>query len=90
MGPALSVPVKEIRDLAQRFSSTQIENCISHQLDDGSNPCAASKDAEAAMDALAKADFVRQLMEEQGMSLSDALRDLGRRIRSVQEGGAPE
>ena len=42
------------------------------------------------MDALAKADFVRQLMEEQGMSLSDALRDLGRRIRSVQEGGAPE
>ena len=81
------IHVKEIRDLARRFSGEQIEGCIHHQLDAGNNPCAPSESAEAAMDVLAKADYVRHLMDDQGYTLSQALRELGRRIRRMQRYG---
>jgi hypothetical protein len=77
--------LKEIRELAQRFSGEEIEGCIHHQLDEGSNPCAPSESAEEAMSVLAKADYVRDLMDEQGYSLSQAVRELGRRIRRAQQ-----
>ncbi len=84
------IPLEEIRDLARRFSEEQIEGCIHHQLDAGHNPCAPDKATEEAMNILAKAEFLRQLMEEQGYGLSAAIRELGRRIRKVQQGGAPD
>jgi hypothetical protein len=79
--------IKEIRELARRFSGAEIEGCIHHQLDAGSNPCAPSESAEEAMNVLAKADYVRHLMDERGFTLSGALRELGRRIRQVQRFG---
>lgn len=77
--------LKEIRELAQRFSGEEIEGCIHHQLDAGNNPCAPSESAEEAMNMLAKADYVRDLMDDHGYSLSEAVRELGRRIRRAQQ-----
>lgn len=82
--------IPEIRELARRFSEAEIEGCIHHQLDAGNNPCAPDQSAEQAMAVLAKAEFVRHLMGEQGLSLSAAVRELGRRIRQVQQYGAPQ
>jgi hypothetical protein len=87
--PGHVLPIREVRELAGRFSAEEIEGCIHHQLDEGSNPCAPEEQAEEAMNVLAKAEYVRRLMD-QGKSLSEAIRDLGRRIRSVQEGGSPD
>lgn len=84
------IHVREIRELARRFSEAEIEGCIHHQLDAGGNSCAPDESAEVAMTILAKAEYVRHLMEEQGYSLSWALRELGRRIRQVQQYGAPQ
>lgn len=81
------IPIKEIRDLARRFSANQIEGCIHHQLDAGNNPCAPDESAEQAMNALAKAEYVRHLMDREGYGLSAAIRELGRRIRRLQQSG---
>jgi len=89
-GKGGGTPIREIRELAQRFSEAEIEGCIHHQLDAGNNPCAPDESAEDAMAVLAKADYVRKLMEGQGYSLSQAIRELGRRIREVQQYGAPQ
>lgn len=83
------VHIREVRELARRFSAAQIEGCIQHQLDEGSNPCAPDGSAEEAMSVLAKAEYVRHLMEERDLSLSEAIRELGRRIRALQQGSAP-
>ncbi|HKJ70218.1 MAG TPA: hypothetical protein VKA55_00495 [Gammaproteobacteria bacterium] len=88
--PGGGIHLKEIRDLAERFSGDQIEGCIHHQLDAGSNPCAPDTGSEQAMNVLAKAEYVRGLMDEQGYSLSQAIRELGRRIRRVQQFGEGE
>ena len=82
--------IPEVRELARRFSTDQIEGCIHHQLDEGSNPCAPDESAEEAMSVLAKAEYVRSLMEEQGLTLSAAIRELGRKIRAVQQGFGAE
>ena len=89
-GKASSTYIREVRELARRFSGTEIEGCIHHQLDAGNNPCAPDESAEQAMAVLAKAEYVRHLMEERGYSLSGAIRELGRRIREVQQYGAPQ
>lgn len=84
------IHLAEIRDLAQRFSADQIEGCIQHQLDAGNSPCGPSQSVEEALGVLAKAEYVRHLMEEEGYSLSAAIRELGRRIRRTQQYGAPD
>ena len=78
--------IKEVRELAARLSAEEIESCIHHQLDEGHNPCAPDEQAEEAMNVLAKAEYVRHLMDR-GQTLSEAIRELGRRIRAVQQGG---
>lgn len=78
-----SMHISEIRDLANRFSSEAIEKCIQLAMENKENPCYSAIELEDAMNVLAKANFVKSQME-QGMSLAEAIRDLGNRIRSVQ------
>lgn len=82
-----SINIKEIRRLAKKFSPKEIENCISQQLEDGTNACEIEDTTEEVINQLSKANFVRQKMEE-GVPLMDAVRDLAKRIRQVQEGFA--
>ncbi len=79
------VDIKEIRELASRFSPEEIESCIHQQLQEGENICDVKGPTEYVIGELAKAGVVKKLMEK-GMSITDAVRELARRIRLVQKG----
>lgn len=76
--------VKEIREIAKKFTPEQIEGCITQQIETGKNICIETEDTVEILNELSKAGFVRELMD-QGMSLADALRELARRIRKLQQ-----
>jgi transposase-like protein len=77
--------IKEIRELAKRFTPEEIERCIQQQLKEGENICEVKGPVEYVIGELAKAEVVKKLMEE-GMNITDAIRELARRIRLVQKG----
>jgi malate/lactate dehydrogenase len=79
------VDIKEIRELANKFTPQEIEGCIQQQLKEGENICDVKGPTEYAIGELAKAGVVKKLMEK-GMSITDAVRELARRIRLVQKG----
>lgn len=78
-----SINIREIRDVANRFDADSIETCIQLAMDNKENPCYPTDELEQAMNILAKASFVRNQMK-QGMTLAVAIRELGKRIRSIQ------
>ncbi len=80
-----SIDFKEIKTLAKKYSREEIEGCISQQIESGSNECTLSGPVEKVINELSKAEFVRRMVDE-GSSLSDAVRDLAKRIRTVQQG----
>jgi uncharacterized protein YoaH (UPF0181 family) len=79
----MSIDIKEIKEIAKRFSPEQIEGCITQQIDTGENVCLTDESAEKIINELAKAQFIREMMEN-GMSLADALRELAGRMRQIQ------
>ncbi|MHB1230958.1 MAG: hypothetical protein ACYCZQ_00030 [Burkholderiales bacterium] len=72
--------------LAQHFSPDEIEACIGEQLQKGGNVCEPSGRTEEIVGVLAKAEFVKALMAK-GATLPEAMRELGRRMRAVQQRG---
>ena len=76
----------EIRVLAQRFSPGELEACISDQIQKGNNVCEPSGRTEEVIGVLAKAEFVKALIGK-GMTFPEAVRELGRRIRTLQQQG---
>lgn len=79
----MTMNLQEIKELSKRFTPEQIEGCITQQLETGQNICLRDESSEKIVSELAKAKFVRDMMER-GMSLPDALRELARRMRQVQ------
>jgi len=79
------IHIKEVRELAKKFSPEELETCINQQLKEGTNICEVTGPTETVIGELAKAEVVKDLMEK-GMSLTDAIRELARRIRLVQKG----
>ncbi len=79
------IDIREVRELARRFTSEEIERCIQQELKEGENICDVKGPIEYVVGELAKAEVVKKLMEE-GMSITDAIRELARRIRIVQKG----
>lgn len=77
------IHIREIKELAQKFTPEEIETCIMQQLTEGQNVCNISGPTEYVINELAKAELVRELMEK-GMSMTDAVRELAKRIRMVQ------
>jgi hypothetical protein len=75
--------IKEIREIAGRYTPEQIEGCISRQLETGENICLKDGDSEKIINELSKAEVIRE-MTDNGMSLADALRELARRMRLFQ------
>ncbi|WP_457621316.1 DUF6952 family protein [Persephonella sp.] len=75
--------IKEIKELARKFSVEELELCISQTIEKGENYCNVSGEVMEVVNTLAKAQTVRELME-QGMSEIEAIRELARRIRAVQ------
>lgn len=79
----MGIDLQEIKELSKRFTPEQIEGCITQQLETGENVCLRDESSEKIINELAKARFVRSLMDE-GLSLADALRELARRMRQAQ------
>lgn len=77
--------IEEIRELSRKYTPEQIDDCITQQIETGENICLRDESAEKIFNELSKAQFVRELMA-QGVSMPDAIRELARRIRRVQEG----
>lgn len=81
MNQAMHIP--EIRDLSKRFDAGAIEQCIELVLQNKLNPCYSAGGQEEVMNVLAKANFVTEQIE-QGKTLAEAIRELGKRIRLIQ------
>jgi len=77
--------IKQIREIATKYTPEQIEGCISKQIETGENVCLTDATSEKIINELSKAEVVREFMD-QGMDLADALRELARRMRLVQSG----
>jgi nucleoid-associated protein YejK len=77
--------IREIRELAAKFTPEQINSCITEQIETGENVCLMDESTEKVVSELSKAQFVRELVE-QGTEMSEAIRELARRIRRVQKG----
>lgn len=73
---------QDLKKITEKYSSDQLEACIRQQLDKGENACEIVDRTDSVIEELSKAEVVRELMD-QGMKFSDALRELGRRIRAV-------
>jgi hypothetical protein len=84
--PHPDLHLAEIRALAQRFNPEELEACISDQIQKGKNACEPSGRTEEIIGVLAKAEFVKMLMGK-GMTFPEAIRELGRRIRTLQQQG---
>lgn len=78
--------IKEIKELSMKFSPQQIEKCINETLKNGrplTEGCNPSGDIIEILNTLAKAQTVRELME-QGMSQVEAIREIAKKIREFQ------
>ena len=73
---------KELKKLVEKYSLDELESCIMAQLEKGENQCEIADEDDEVVTALSKAEVVREMMD-QGVKFSDALRELGRRIRAV-------
>lgn len=78
-----SLHIAEIRELARRYDADSIEQCMELALQNQPNPCYGAGDLEEVMNVLAKANFVSE-QTEKGMTIAEAIRELGKRIRAVQ------
>lgn len=76
--------IKEIKKLAEKYPVEKIEACINEVIETGQNSCDVSGDTLEVINTLAKAEYVRKLMEEKGLSEIEALRELARKIRQIQ------
>jgi hypothetical protein len=72
----------DIKKLVEKYSSKQLETCIRQQLDRGQNECDLVEGADEVIEELSQAEVIREMMDK-GMAFSEALRELGRRIRAV-------
>jgi len=78
-----SLNIKAIREIARDFDFDTIESCMQLAIMNKENPCYSKDETEEAVNILAKASFVRGQMNK-GLSLSESVRELGKRIRAVQ------
>lgn len=72
-----------MRKLVRNYNDIEIEQCMKSQISTGCNACLQASDGGETMNLLAKAGFMHSLINE-GYSMSDALRELGKRMRVFQ------
>ena len=75
--------VQAIRQLAENFSVNELELCVDDQLNNHTNSCYQGSSEEEIIDSLSKASYIRQLMDQENLTLNDAIRKLTRTIREL-------
>jgi len=81
---------QDMKKLVEKYTYEQIDACIKQQLAKGENECNVVDSMNEVIESLSKASVIREMMDS-GIKFSDALRELGRRIRAVygKEEGDP-
>jgi len=72
----------EIRRLASSYSFDQLEDLVTHMTENEGEALYTDPERAEMFNTLVKAEIVRKFVDE-GMSLPEAIRELGRRMRSV-------
>jgi hypothetical protein len=91
VGTLGDMAIATVRELARRFSAEELDRCLNAEISTGANVCVDEEGGTGeVVNTLAEAEFVRELVE-QGVPLTDAIRELARRIRAFQraEGDEP-
>ena len=74
------IGIQNIRQLAEEFTSNQLDQCQNEQIQDHTNSCKLTGETTEILNGLARAAVIRKLIDE-GASLPEAMRELGRRMR---------
>ena len=77
--------IKDVRALARFFSTAELNRCLASQIDRQTNGCAVCADSSRSVDLLARAVYVKTMVEEKGVTVKEAMRELGRKMRSIQQ-----
>ena len=77
------IDVREIRELAKKFSPDEIERCIELHLREVKHNCPLSGTTEHIINELSKAEFVRTRVDK-GARPMDAVWELAEKIRRFQ------
>lgn len=77
------INTSNIRYLADKYAAGELQACIRNELRKGANACLAEQDQSAAVSMLSMAGCVRSQMEQDGLSLRQALRIPGQRMRNL-------
>ncbi len=81
---AVNTGITSVRELVRTFTVKQLASCLDEQIAGQSNNCFSNRPESEPVDMLARAAYVKGLTEI-GMTLSQAMRELGRNMRALQE-----
>jgi flagellar biosynthesis GTPase FlhF len=73
---------QDLKKIVDKYDPARLAACIRQQVEKGGNACEVVDENDEVIAFLSKAEVVRELMD-QGMTFSEALRELGKRIRAV-------
>jgi hypothetical protein len=77
--------IKVVRDLARFYGAAALNRCLAAQLEMQTNGCVVCADNARSVDLLARAAYVKNRVEEKGATVNEAIRELGRKMRGVQQ-----
>jgi hypothetical protein len=73
--------IPRVRELAGRWSTPDLEACLAYVIKSGDCRCAPGHSPDEAVNDLARAAFVRHQMDDERVTMREALRALGWRMR---------
>ena len=81
--------MKKIKELAEKYSSEELEKCIDQHLREGQNVCFFGTDDTETMNKLSKASYIKQLVEKgESENVTDAIRKLASSMRGMTGPGS--
>ena len=77
--------IKSVRDLARSYGTAALNRCLTAQLETQTNGCVVCADRTRSVDLLARAAYVKNRVEEKGVTVNEAIRESGGKMRGVQQ-----
>jgi hypothetical protein len=77
------VDLKSIKELAEKFTTSQLSKCADELENSGKCLCTEKADLNDAMSDVLQALEVRNAMEEKGLTLQESVREFSKRVRTV-------
>ena len=71
--------LRNIKDISEKYTSEEIHKCIDNYLKTGEQKFLI--DSDDIIGDLSKAEFIRNLMEEESMTQVEAIRELANKMR---------